>query len=193
MKADKQILADQVTDTLQDGAHDTDGTDGGSYDDETKQAFIDDFSAIAVAMDVAVPAALIDVYATHTVLTMDDFGDCLLDRGRHAPNAPLEYSHADIHLASIVGATEAAQTCGSALLHVDGEQTIDASMPLDMSEPVLDFVEGRALASAYEHSAEDLCPCGAFEIDGRVLHSSLCKHGSSMANVIAFRLRKKLS
>jgi hypothetical protein len=77
-------------------------------------------------------------------------------------------------------------------LHRDGDPAAGLSMPLDMSDPVLDFVEGRALAAASEHIADEQCPCGAFEMDGRVLHSAHCKHGGSMTNVFAFRLRKTL-
>jgi hypothetical protein len=77
-------------------------------------------------------------------------------------------------------------------LHCEAEASIDAAMPLELSAPVLDFVEGRALAAASERIADEQCVCGAFEMDGRVLHSAHCKHGGSMTNVIAFRLRKTL-
>jgi hypothetical protein len=85
----------------------------------------------------------------------------------------------------------------SADLHCEAGASIDAAMPLELSAPVIDFVEGRALAAASEYIADEQCPCGAFEMDGQILHSARCthgyKHGGPMTNVIAFRLRETLS
>ncbi len=98
-----------------------------------------------------------------------------------------------------LGIKSAEQAVNAALLHNDFDESRDASMCLDMCEAFLEYIEGRALAAASAHSADEQCPCGAFEMDGQVLHSALCtlaganyKRVGNMGNVLAFRLRKTL-
>jgi hypothetical protein len=85
------------------------------------------------------------------------------------------------------------QTIGAMVAHMDVDQFRDSIMPPEMHEAYIEHIEGCARARVAERSADDLCPCGAFEMDGYVLHSSLCKHGGNVGNVIAFRLRKPRS